>query len=476
MKRLLSFILALALLLSLFSCKAYADEAEPPANSGGPSQTLTPDEGISAQEPEESEDLEESEEPEEPEEPEESKGPEEPEDLEEPEESNGFREDLFSDVKQGDWFYEHVKNAYELGVMTGQGDGVFLPLGIVNLAEAVAMAARLRSSYTGDDRVFSGGKPWFAPAVDYAIAQGIIQEGDFASYYAPATRAQFAYILSRALPSGALEERNTVEDNSLPDVRMSDPYAANIYLLYRAGILSGKDARGSFSPSGTLTRAEAAGITSRIASAPLRVECTFYAPAYPDLSLRARADDSFFADTAILGNSLIDGLRLYSKLKTVDFYCGTSMSVYSAMNSRNVLLGNGVYGTQLDAMARKQYGKVYIELGINEIGGSVDSFIKLYGAMLDKIKSAQPNADIYIMAITPTSRAKIGTSFSRDRVIMYNAALYKLAAERECYYLDDFTPLADSEGYLPNTHTWDGVHFTVAKYSDWENIIRTYYA
>ena len=446
MKKLLSFILALVSLLSLCSCSTYAHGSEAAANSSGSGQTLGSDASASDQE------------------------------AEEPADPLVFREDLFSDVNTGDWFFTHVKNAYEMGIMTGQGEGRFAPLASVSLAEVVTMAARLRSGYNGDNYDFSGDGAWYAPMVDYAVAQGIIQRGEFADYTAAATRAQFAYILSGALPSGALEEINTVEDNSLPDVRMDGEYAANIYLLYRAGVLSGSDEQGTFYPSSAITRAESAVITSRIASAPLRVECEFYAPVYPDLSLRERADDSFFTDTAILGNSLIDGLRLYAKLKTVDFYCGTSMSVKSAMNSKTVLLNNGSQGTQLDAMAQKQYGKIYVELGINEIGGSVDSFIGLYGSLLDKIKQTQPQAEVYIMAITPTSRAKNGTSFSKERVVMYNEALYKLAGERECYYLDVFTPLADSEGYLPNSDTRDGVHFTKAKYLDWEEIIRTYYA
>ena len=446
MKRLLSSVLAPVLLLSLFSCSTYAHEPEVSGSISNLGQAPVSGTDTSIQEPEEFADPYE------------------------------FQEDLFFDVNQSDWFFDHVKNAYELGIMTGRGGGKFAPVDTVSLAEAITMAAKLRSGYTGDDYDFSSGETWYAPMVDYAIAQGIIQAGEFADYTAAATRAQFAYILSGALPSGALEEMNIVEDNSLPDVKMDDKYAASIYLLYRAGILSGSDERGTFSPSGTVTRAEAASITSRIASAPLRTKCEFYAPVYPDLSLRTRADDSFFANTAILGNSLIDGLRMYAKLKTVDFYCGTSMSVKSAMNSKKVLLKSGAYGTQLDAMAQKQYDKVYIELGINEIGGSLDSFIQLYGTMIDKIKDSQPKADIYIMAITPTSRAKVNTSFNRDRVIMYNNALYKLAGERECYYLDVFTPLADSEGYLPKADTWDGVHFVKAKYADWEEIIRTYYA
>lgn len=447
MKRQLSMILALTLLLSLLSCTAYAVEA--PAGSDEPGQTIGSDPAGAGREPEGSD------------------------------HSGEFRDDLFSDVKKGSWFYSHVKAAYELGLMKGRGGGLFAPHGSINLAEVITIAARLRSAYLGDGRDLSGGKPWYAAAVEYAIAQGIIKKGDFANYTVHATRAQVAYILSRALPSGALAEINTVEDNSLPDVKTGDAYAANIYSLYRVGILKGTDKKGTFSPSGVISRAEAAAMATRIADPSLRVKCEFFAPpppTYPDLSLKPRADDSFFADTAILGNSLIDGLRLYAKLKTVDYYCGTSMSVVSALNTKNVLLKNGAYGTQIDAMAQKQYGKVYIELGINEIGGSVTTYISRYRTLLDKIRAAQPNADIYIMAITPTSRSKVGTSFSKDRVVMYNNALYQLAAEWGCWYLDDYTPLADSEGYLPSAETWDGVHFTPKKYSAWEEFIRTHYA
>ena len=442
MKKLLSLILILILLLPLIPFKTYArglEAPEEPAASGEPSDSEEP------------------------------AGPGEPSDPEGPTNPGEFLDGLFSDVDQNHWFFNNVKAVYELGLMQGRGDGEFAPLDGINLAEAVTVAARLRSAYLGDGRDFSGGTPWYAPAVDYAIAQGIIQEGDFTSYTAGATRAQVAYILSRALPSGALEEVNTVEDNSLPDVKIGDRYAAGIYFLYRAGILSGTDKLGTFSPSEALTRAEAAAIASRIAAPSLRVTCEFYAPpaepepTYPNLRLKAWADDSFFADTAILGNSLIVGLSGYSNLQTPDYYCAVSLSVDNA-------------GAYVDTMAQKQYRKVYIELGINEIGYPPDYFISLYRAMLDKIRATQPNADIYIMAVTPTSRAMTGSWFSRERVIMYNEALYRLAAQWGCWYLDVFTPLADSEGYLPGADTWDGIHFYAAKYPVWENIIRTYYA
>ena len=47
-------------------------------------------------------------------------------------------------------------------------------------------------------------------------------------------------------------------------------------------------------------------------------------PAVPE-----RVDDTYFADAAFLGNSLMDGLRLFGRLEHGDFYSGTSASVIS---------------------------------------------------------------------------------------------------------------------------------------------------
>ena len=75
----------------------------------------------------------------------------------------------------------------------------------------------------------------------------------------------------------------------------------------------------------------------------------------PDLTEQPPADDAFFADAAFLGNSLIDGFQLYSGLTTSDYYCATSMTVAKSEEL-------------VSQMAQKQYGKVYLLLGINEIG------------------------------------------------------------------------------------------------------------
>ena len=58
---------------------------------------------------------------------------------------------------------------------------------------------------------------------------------------------------------------------TVPDVTAATPYAEAIYSMYAKGVLSGVDGNFTFRPGGTVTRAEAAAIVSRMARAEQRI-------------------------------------------------------------------------------------------------------------------------------------------------------------------------------------------------------------
>ena len=201
-------------------------------------------------------------------------------------------------------------------------------------------------------------------------------------------------------------------------------------------------------------------------------------PAGPDLTEKQAVGDDYFADAAFIGNSLMDGFRLFSGLTTCDYYTATSMSVNAIDSKACITLDNGNAGTIIQGVTQKPYGKIYIELGINEIGYDKDSFIAQYGKMLDKIIAAQPKATIYVMGLTPVSQEKSqsGDTFSMDRVKDFNTSLRQLAADKGCYYMDLITALSDSTGYLPASETTDGIHFSANVYKTWLEYVKTHYA
>jgi len=190
---------------------------------------------------------------------------------------NDYPEGKFTDVPAGDWYAESVKNAYEFDLVTGDSESTFSPARGVRIAEAITLASRIHSIYhTGGFR-FVQGDPWYQVYVDYAVENGIIKDGEYPDMTAEATRVQYAAIMSKALPDGALSAINTVEDNAIPDVKMADPHAADIYKLYRAGVLTGRDARGTFDPRANINRAEVATLVMRMAVPANRMEFTLRA-------------------------------------------------------------------------------------------------------------------------------------------------------------------------------------------------------
>ena len=72
--------------------------------------------------------------------------------------------------------------------------------------------------------------------------------------------------------------------------------------------------------------------------------------------------------------------------------------------------------------------------------------------------------------------AKSSSSIYRmERVNDYNEALYKLAAEKSCRYLDVSSVMVGDDGYLPASWSWDGVHLQASCYAIWEDYMRTHY-
>ena len=183
--------------------------------------------------------------------------------------------DNFKDVSSSAWYYSNVKSAYEYNLITGTSKTEFAPDSYLTVAQAITMADRLHIIYyTGSNTLVNGDTHWYDTYVDYAVKNSIIKSGDFSNYDALATRAQVAYIFSRALPSNELGVINSVD--TIPDVPQSHKYFNNILSLYRAGVLTGNDTSGTFYPDNNIKRSEAAAIMTRLAIPSLRREFTQY--------------------------------------------------------------------------------------------------------------------------------------------------------------------------------------------------------
>lgn len=179
----------------------------------------------------------------------------------------------FTDIPADAWYANAVKDCYELGLMSGNSDTTFNPSGLFTLAEASSIAARMHDIYNGGSGTIpSSGSTWYQGSVDYCIRNGIIRAGQFSNYERSVNRAEMAYLMVSALPQSAWTPINSV--SALPDVSASTDYSREIFTLYNAGVLSGKDEYGMFNPYAYVTRAEVAVIVSNCATPSQRVQKT----------------------------------------------------------------------------------------------------------------------------------------------------------------------------------------------------------
>jgi len=165
----------------------------------------------------------------------------------------------FTDIAEDAWYRADVIAARELGLMEGIGEGLFDPDRPLNIAEAVALAARARSLYLKDGETFERHDEWYAVYVDYALENGFLA-AEPEDCYAKATRDFCAALFAAAMPAEALEPVNEVEDGAIPDVAADDEA---VYVLYRAGIMVG-DGEHNFHPTASILRCEIAAVVNRL--------------------------------------------------------------------------------------------------------------------------------------------------------------------------------------------------------------------
>lgn len=180
----------------------------------------------------------------------------------------------FTDVPAGAWYEPHVKEVYELGLMTGASPSAFGAGSGLSIAQTLVAACNLYGVYHTGEAASAPTDPWYQFYVDYALDHGIIAAGEYSDYGAAATRAQFASILAAALPEEALPAINTID--SIPDVDAASGYAQAVYRLYRAGVVSGVNEAGEFRPDSGISRAEASVIIANLADASRRTTFTLH--------------------------------------------------------------------------------------------------------------------------------------------------------------------------------------------------------
>lgn len=188
-------------------------------------------------------------------------------------------------------------------------------------------------------------------------------------------------------------------------------------------------------------------------------------------------EDTYFDGAVFLGDSRTEGLSLYSGLKTGYFYTAVGATVESVFSKKNFETEGGEKVPLLDAVAEQDCDKIYIMLGINELGWSkVKTFHDQYAKLVDRVREDHPEAKIVLQSIPPVSAKQEAkkTYVNNARIAEYNGVIQALAEEKECYFLDVAACLTGGDGLLPKDLNFDGIHLNPAGCKVWLNYLRTH--
>lgn len=178
-------------------------------------------------------------------------------------------------------------------------------------------------------------------------------------------------------------------------------------------------------------------------------------------------EDSWFDGSAVIGHSLMEGFEGFAKVDAdIHFFTATGLSAADASGYSKFTLPDGGTGTLADGLGQKEFSKVYIMLGVNEITISKDRLKENMANLIRIVRDNQPEGiPIYVLNITPTTRAKSDESdFNQANVKRLNEALAELCEEQKCYLVDLWSCFAGEDGFLPADKSTDGIHLKSTQY------------
>lgn len=189
--------------------------------------------------------------------------------------------------------------------------------------------------------------------------------------------------------------------------------------------------------------------------------------------LWTKVEDSYFDDALFIGDSRTVGIKEYGKIKNATYFCDTGMSIYNIYSRKISVPGVGKVDIK-NLLSTKKYGKIYIMLGINEIGNSLDTNTKKFKEVIQYIRKVQPDATIIIQANLHVTKQKsdAGETFSNKRIDKYNKKLSEIADNKKIFYIDANEIFDDGNGNMKKMYTGDNVHIYAKYYVNWTDYLK----
>lgn len=174
----------------------------------------------------------------------------------------------------------------------------------------------------------------------------------------------------------------------------------------------------------------------------------------------------WFDDTALLGDSISDGLRLYAARKRksdpnflgkLQFLTVTAYNLRYAIaeKPKRLVRYGGRSMRPEEALQAMGARKAFILLGVNDIFRNAQESRERYAILIDNIKRENPDIKLCLIAMTPICKAGEKDAFTNANVDEFNAMLKALANATGCRYMDMNGQLRGEDGGLRKEYSND---------------------
>lgn len=175
----------------------------------------------------------------------------------------------FTDVPTDHWAFEAICQAQEEDIITGMGDGTYLPDDVLTSAQFASIVTRA-FCWHGLDMSLTD--PWYAPYRKAAEDAGLMEDVGVEDWDSAMTRYQMAQLLYNLTLGKGITAAGAAALPQPGDLdRIPGRYKDAVLSAYRLGLLSGME-DGSFAGDQSLTRAQAAVICGKLEDALLALQ------------------------------------------------------------------------------------------------------------------------------------------------------------------------------------------------------------
>ena len=181
----------------------------------------------------------------------------------------------------------------------------------------------------------------------------------------------------------------------------------------------------------------------------------------PQQPLFVQSGPEYFDDALFIGDSRTEGIRDYGTLKNATYFCQRGLSSYQIDTS--YVDGQTVW----EFLNGKKFGKIYLMLGINEVGNDIEYTASAFRKLADGIRAKQPDATIYLLANLHVATYAETAAISNERINALNAHIKEMADNKKTFYLDVNSVFDDEYGALTADFCSDGIHVLAKYYATW---------